>query len=405
LTGACAVSALVLLLASVHPEGGGGALRVRGSSSHHPRSTRIGAGVPGAQTTRPSIPGDSSARATAGPRAVRVLVRLAQPRRPLPSPVTVALLRGLTVIDAACLHGCETLVLEGDATGSLSLAVRATSLPAWAVAVEAPWQRRRTWGDWTLFDTFQAAAGEERSVDLTLVEGSGFEAWILNENGAVLPGAQVVLQRTDGRGSTRRAESDGDGRARFENVEPGEHWLSAHGGTGARHRFRPLRVHLEAGAERRETLQAAGATSALTGRLVGLDRLPLAGALVKLRVEGLTISDTKTDSDGEYRLANLLAGEALVEVKPQSLPLGDDGRGVATTGPPLRLRVNLAYATEQDLGEHALATRVTGNGLRLPSSPTDADAGRSVGPRVRRHRLEVDPQRGAVAPIDSISRR
>jgi hypothetical protein len=146
----------------------------------------------------------------------------------------------------------------------------------------------------------------EALLDLDLSGGEHSLEGVVLRNGEPLEGSAVVLAGPTGDSRTRRGWTTPSGAFRFSDLVSGDYRLDVWAASGALHREEHVQV--PAGERLRIDLR----TLEVTGRVFdSLDRSPLAGALVLFlsseAPEGF-VPETRTDSQGGFRLANVPEG-------------------------------------------------------------------------------------------------
>lgn len=169
------------------------------------------------------------------------------------------------------------------------------------------------------------ARGGSHDVEIALVAAAAPTIRVIDERGAPVPGARVLVDEwTEDRAG---GETDADGRVRLRGLAPGGRCQISLAPPGNRSDLSSRRMWGWIPADSTFTL---GPKLAVSGRVVDEDGSPVAGARVTVRAEGCETADG-TGEDGRFRVTDLPPGEVRLSVDP-----GEGRRGLA----PLRdLRV------------------------------------------------------------------
>jgi uncharacterized GH25 family protein len=210
--------------------------------------------------------------------------------------------------------------------------------------------------------------GEMEGIDFTLQKGLEISGRVVDDAGAPVPGAMIMLLTSSSPLSTPPVVSSADGGFRFAGVQDGTFNLGAHKeGYSFSPREEPLTVTV-AGASVAGVEIKLSKGGAITGRLSGLEFSQLSRVRVWANVE---VYQGQVDADGGYRISGLSPGPWQVTAVVPGTSLHASGRVTLEPG-AAEARLDLQFGTGHELAGVVLRNGqpIAGAGLALTRKET-----------------------------------
>jgi hypothetical protein len=271
-------------------------------------------------------------------------------------PVKIGLFKGLKLIDIGEILG-DSCRLSTQRSGTFSIAVDTTTLPDAYGVSSSRWAAGTNWSGWTPFEELEINAGEEALAKLQLLPPGHLTVTALCHEGLPLEQVRLSLSSVDFPAESHTRESVPSGVITFNKLRAGSYILRARA-YGSRydskHAYRSTRVDVDSGVTSSARIQPEPRSATVSGILTGISGLPVMGASIHLKLDHEATKKIASGPDGRFFFNELHAGEFIIKVPKQELPISGNGPALDIISSLRVGPLQLKFGEHIQLGELAI---------------------------------------------------